>query len=93
MKLTMSSARCCDNYDLISMIHDHIGAIPGSFRSEWVKGHQDKTKSFAELPLDAQLNVITDAGATDELAYMRAQDLEQEEITPHFTFPSSSCIR
>ena len=78
------TARCCDNYDLISMIHDHIGAIPGSFCSEWVKGHQDKTKSFAELPLEAQLNVIADAGATDELAYMRAQDLEQSEITPHF---------
>ena len=32
---------------------------------KWVKGHQDKTKAYDQLPQEAQLNITADTLATE----------------------------
>jgi hypothetical protein len=64
--------------DVIEEIATTIQALPIDIEFEWVKGHQDTHRPYAQLPLEAQLNCDADREAS------RAQHdgLQQQNIVP-----------
>ena len=74
---------CCptqqpDNCNYLSLIQE----LRRPLSSEWIKGHQDETKSYEQLSSDAKLNVDTDRLATAIHKNPRAKPMRSTEHLP-----------
>ena len=74
------------DYDIITELRANIAACNLHLKPRHVKGHQDRDKSYEELPFEAQMNCDCDEAAG---AHMRCppEGLEPQPTAPFF--PSS----
>jgi hypothetical protein len=70
-----------NNADLLSVMRS-AHHIVSHYQLEHVKSHQDDKIDFEDLPFSAQLNVLCDEMATDQLKRQRVQIEEQTQSCP-----------
>jgi exonuclease III len=66
------------DWDVLNEIRYTLGELPQNRTFKWVKGHQDRERSYDQLSLDAQLNVDADR---------LAGDYQQRKGAPHPEVP------
>ena len=71
----------CPDWDILIEIQAALSQLPG-LRLKFIKGHQDKTTPYAQLPLLARLNVDADAMAS-QFQDLHGQDHPVVLLTPH----------
>ena len=73
--------RCDDNADILSHMRSAHHVV-SRFSLEHVKSHQDDTTDFDKLPFPAQLNVLCDRMATNQLKRQSANNWEATQSNP-----------
>jgi hypothetical protein len=75
------------NFDIFKSIYIQQERLntPNLKNTEWVKGHQDNTKSVENLSLEARLNIQADTLASEALRFLIAQ----EWSVPDIQFPAA----
>jgi len=66
-KIPNPSQAISNDYDLINKIYQTIKCLPVPVKLQHVKGHQDKAPPPADLPYKAQLNILCDSRARNNL--------------------------
>jgi len=73
-----------NDYDLTNKIYQTIQHIPIPFSLKHIKGHQDQNSNLADLPKEAQLNVVAcDKHTRDNF------DIFPVNFKPHPTLPAT----
>jgi hypothetical protein len=73
---------CHPDADLAVAIHATLAAMPIPVEISWIKGHQDRTRHNASLPLKARLNVLADHIATNYLQRRHDPSLRSQFLPP-----------
>jgi hypothetical protein len=80
---TFKPRRYPDDIDYVTAIRELYQSLGGRhMRTKWVKGHQDDQYAYQDLSSEAQLNIDSDALASDH--YWSGSGLKPMTAIPHF---------